>query len=187
MYGIPWRILFSFLFIQGFHRLGKTGKTIVRKKSGNICFFTKSGENIFRWLVNTIKFDRSIITSRRGSRGGGKGALPPPPFSESLGIDIYSGFRKGVQFEILRNPCIDSYSGFRKTTDLCATLKILPPPPPIAKSWIRPWRAIDNLLWSMPMKNLMHVIHCHATVVISSYASCSFNIMMGHASLWVCR
>ena len=56
----------------------------------------------------------------------------PPPISESLGIDFYSGFRKkiqvytfivasekkttrgGVQFEILRNPGIDFYSGFRK-------------------------------------------------------------------------
>ena len=62
--------------------------------------------------------------------GGGGG----PPLSESLGIDFYSGFRKkiqvytfivasekkkhkgggGVQFEILRNPGINSYSGFRK-------------------------------------------------------------------------
>ena len=59
------------------------------------------------------------------SRGGGAGL--------SLGIDFHSGFRiffqvytfivaseekkhkgGGVQFEILRNPGIDSYSGFRK-------------------------------------------------------------------------
>ena len=61
--------------------------------------------------------------------GGGAGARAPPPPSENLGIDFYSGFRKnpgihfysgfreknhkggGVQFEILRNPGIDFYRG----------------------------------------------------------------------------
>ena len=36
--------------------------------------------------------------------GGGPGG--PPPLSESLGIDFYSGYRK-------KNPGIDFYSGFR--------------------------------------------------------------------------
>ena len=62
-----------------------------------------------------------------------RGAGPPPPLSESLGVDFHSGFRQkipgihfysgfrekkhmggGMQFEILKNPGIDFYSGFRK-------------------------------------------------------------------------
>ena len=39
--------------------------------------------------------------------GGGQGCLAPPPFSESLGIDFHSAFRK-------KNPGIHCYSGFRE-------------------------------------------------------------------------
>ena len=72
----------------------------------------------------------------------------PGGFSESLGIDFYSGFRKksrytlfysgfrkknlkgGVQFEILKNPGIDFCSGFRENAQGGAILipkKVGPP------------------------------------------------------------
>ena len=83
------------------------------------------------------------IESRRGSRGGGGARVPwpPPPFSESLGIDFYSGFKKniqqaytfivasdkkkqgGVQFEILRNPGIDSSERIQVYTFIVAPQK----------------------------------------------------------------
>ena len=57
-------------------------------------------------------------------QGGGQGCLPPPPpFSESLGIDFYSGFRKKNQVytfivasekKTQGGGVQDFYSGFRK-------------------------------------------------------------------------